>query len=720
MLEITNSNYIPFSMIKNSKDPGKDPDVIIYPDIFNGKISDIMLKKLAELECTIIKFCISDKLITSSKKMLWFADDPSWTFVYSNNHMIGLQSEKFPLFIRCIQIAVEELTEQKFNSCVLSVYEIEDDSVLSEKEDHDWYGDIEASITFGGNSLFHLDNKTNRKNNLLIPTRNGSIIIIREGVKKYWEHNIQIKKGIRFNLRFRNITKKLLDLMPKAKTNCGGKNIVHFKKINQDVLLTKQDSQIKYSYLPSPLDETITLSDIYLNNDQRYALISQIKKAMAGSIKSDGDQCVNGLKPTLLKQLELKRFLGRGTFANVYAACSPAPCRSDAYKFAVKLTIIPDEEFKYYYSTNKPSWHEPYILKNMINPLVIKGICPNLPLLAESYTCSDCDFKFNDAEDVETNKKASCLILLMELGTGGDMSGWLKRDKAPSEEEILISLFQIMAGVHAIQIYGQILNNDIKAQNILSYNIKSGGYWHYVIHGQNFYVPNMGKLFVLNDFGVSRVFNPNHKLSYLLKEKWVNLGNRYAMIINGKYSPLNAKNPVDNKLPRVKLIHWEHSDKNAGSKTIEIAKSKGGIAKISVSDKNEIYNPNIEFTSEQLKELKRLGIPADSGNKEFYNHPKVIPPLQLIGDTQDVILTFTGGKRATQPGNHASYDSIPQNIKKLLEPYVIKRYVNGGHYIDDDPSKGMAGYFITDFFTRIHEYTQLPIGEKLIATYNIS
>ena len=720
MLEITNDNYIHFSMIKKSRDPEKDPDIIIYPDIFSGKISDIMLKKLAELEYRIIKFCISEKLMTSSKKMLWFADDPSWTFVYSNNHMVGLQPEKIPLFIRCIQIAVEELTEQKFNSCILTMYENEGDSILSEKEDRDWYGE-EALITFGGTSLFHLHNKSN---NILISAKatNGSIIIIRESVKKYWDHNIQIEKGVNktsFIITFRNITQKLLERMPKAKTNCGGKNIVHFEKINQDVLLKKPDPEINYSYLPSPLDESITLSDIYLNNNQRYALISQIKKSMSGSIQSDGAQCVNGLKPTLLKQLELKRFLGKGTFANVYAACSPAPCRVDAYRFAVKLTIIPDEEFKYYYSTNKPSWHEPYILKNIINPLVIKGICPNLPLLAESYTCSDCDFKFQD-RDVEINKKASCLILLMELGTGGDMSGWLKRDIAPSEDEILISLFQIMAGVHAIQIYGQILNNDIKAQNILSYNIKSGGYWHYIIHGQNFYVPNMGKLFVLNDFGVSRIFNPNHKLCYLLKEKWVNLGHRYAMIIDGKYSPFNATNPVDNKLPRVKLIHWEHCDKNAGSKTIEIAKSKGGIAKISVSDKNEIYNPNIQFTSEQLKELKRLGIPADSGNKEFYKHPKVIPPLQLIGDTQDVILTFTGGKRATQPGNHLSYDSVPQNIKKLLEPYIIKKYVNGGHYIDDDPSKGMAGYFITDFFNRINQYTQVPIGEKLIATYKIS
>jgi len=706
-------------MIKKSIDPENIPDIIIYPDIFSGKISDIMVKKLSNLEYTTIKFCIADKLITSSKKMLWFTDNPSWTFVYSKNHISGLQPEKIPIFIKCIQMAIEELTEQKFNSCILTMYE--NGSILSENEDCDWYSDgEEASITFGCNSLFHLYNK---HNSISIPAKNGSMIIMRESVKNYWNNRIKVEKDLNtpsFNLTFLKISEELMNRMPKAKTICGGKNVVHFKKITSNKKPESDLISSDYSYLPSPITESITLSDIYLNNNQRYALISQIKKSMSGSIRSDGSQCVNGLKPTLLKQLELKRFLGKGTFANVYSACSPAPCNPDSYKFAVKLTIIPDEEFKYYYSTNKPSWHEPYILKNMINPLVIKGICPNLPLLAESYTCSDCDFKFYDTSKVpvEINKKAACLILLMELGTGGDMSGWLKRTL--SEDEILISLFQIMAGVHAIQIHGQILNNDIKAQNILSYNIKSGGYWHYIIHGKNFYVPNMGKLFVLNDFGVSRVFNPEHKLCYLLKEKWINLGHRYAMIINGKYSPLNATNPTDDKLPRVKLIHWEHCDKKVGSKITEKAKSKGGIVKISVSDKNEIYNPNIQFTEEQLKELKRLGIPADSGDKEFYKHPKIIPPLELIGDTQDVILTFTGGKRATQPGNHLSYDSVTQNIKKLLEPYVIKKYVQGGHYIDDDPSKGMAGYFITDFFTRIHDYTQIPIGEKLIATYNIS
>jgi hypothetical protein len=680
MIEITNANYIPFNSIKKVRNPENDPDVIIYPDIFTGKISDIMLKKL----------------ITSSKKMSWFTDIQSWI------HISDLKPEKIPLFIKCIQNGIQDFIDQKFNSCFLTMYQ---NDIESEKEDYDWYSDdfIESLVIFGGNSLFHLHNKSN---SILIPVKNGSMIIMRESVKKYWEYNIKIEKDNKtpiFKLTFRNISQK-------GKTNPDKKNS------NIDIFSSN------YSYIPSPLDVSITLSDIYLDNNQRYALISQIKKAMSSSIKSEGAQCVNGLKPTLLKQLELKRFLGRGTFANVYAACSPAPCLKDSYKFAVKLTIIPDEDFKYYYSTNKPSWHEPYILKNIINPLVIKGICPNLPLLAESYTCSDCDFKFYDTSKVpvEINKKASCLILLMELGTGGDMSGWFKSNRILSEDEIFISLFQIMAGVHSIQIYGQILNNDIKAQNILCYNIKSGGYWHYIIHGQNFYVPNMGKLFVLNDFGVSRVFNPNHKLSYLLKEKWVNLGHRYAMIINGKYSPLNATNPLDNKLPKVKLIHWEHCDKNVGSKTTEKAKSNGGIAKISVSDKNDIYNPGIMFTENQVKELKRLGIPADSGNKQFYEHPKVIPPLELIGDTQDVILTFTGGKRATQPGNHVSYDSVTQNIKKLLEPYVIKKYVHGGHYIDDDTSKGMAGYFIKDFFTRIHNYTLFPVGEKIIASYKIS
>ena len=108
--------------------------------------------------------------------MSWFTDIQSWTNMYD------LKPEKIPLFIKCIQNGIKDLIDQKFNSCFLTMYQ---NDIESEKEYSDWYGDnfMESLVMFGGNSLFHLHNKSN---SILIPVKNGSMIVMRESVKKYW------------------------------------------------------------------------------------------------------------------------------------------------------------------------------------------------------------------------------------------------------------------------------------------------------------------------------------------------------------------------------------------------------------------------------------------------------------------------------------------------------------------------------------------------------
>ena len=99
-----------------------------------------------------------------------------------------------------------------------------------------------------------------------------------------------------------------------------------------------------------------------------------------------------------------------------------------------------------------------------------------------------------------------------------------------------------MAGLHAIQMYGQIKNNDIKSRNILYYNVEPGGFWHYKINKKHFYVPNYGKLFVINDFGVSTLYDPSYQLYPNESTTLFNLGSRYAICNNGIFSPINSKN----------------------------------------------------------------------------------------------------------------------------------------------------------------------------------
>lgn len=730
---VTNDNFTPFNSIPSLPNPEESPDIVVYPDMFSGKTADIMVEKLSHLKYQTTQYCIANKLSKSPRKMLWIADDPNWTYVFSKNHMFGLEAEEFPIFIRCIQWGVQQVTGQKFNACLINMYESGDDMIDWYSDDDAWLGDnfIVPSISFGDIRRFQLRSKSDHKKKYVIRTENGSMIVMRDTIQQYWQHNIPKEsklKSVRFNLTFRNIHSDLVSKMPKARSMCAGKKVVYFgvNKIPITPLPsdaykvpTPDDDGLIPSPSPTPSGKMGKLDDIYLNIKQRIALISQIQKVMSKVIKGHGVDCVNGPKATLLKQLELKKLLGRGTFGNVYDSCAPAPCDDESYRFAVKLATMTNSDFKFPYAQYKQPWHEVYILKDMINPLVENGICPNLPLLAESYTCSDCIFSFygrkkgGPLELLEN--KSPCLILLMELATGGDMVRWFGTN--PSEKEVYSALFQMMAGVHTIQAHGQIMNNDVKAENTLSYNVTPGGYWHYVIHGQNFYVPNLGKLFILNDFGVSTVFSPDHKLVQKKSDKWVGLGNRYAMIINGKYSPLNAKYSFSwDKQYAPTNVHWvryEHPNWK------QIAKSNGGNAQIAMKS-NKIHNPEIEFTPEQITELKRLGIPADSGNIDFYKHPEVIPAIQVATDTQDVIRTFTGGKRTSQPGDHKHYKAVTPAIIKLLEPYVTRVLNMYGSNFNNDPSKNIAGYFLVDFFTKKYNYTKLPVGEKVIAKYVIS
>ena len=98
----------------------------------------------------------------------------------------------------------------------------------------------------------------------------------------------------------------------------------------------------------------------------------------------------------------------------------------------------------------------------------------------------------------EYKQKKPCLIFIMELATGNDFNTWMQ--KPHTEAELYNAVFQLMAGIHALQIHGQVINNDVKALNILTYDVKPGGYWKYIIQGKEYFIPNLGSLFIVNDF----------------------------------------------------------------------------------------------------------------------------------------------------------------------------------------------------------------------------
>ena len=137
---------------------------------------------------------------------------------------------------------------------------------------------------------------------------------------------------------------------------------------------------------------------------------------------------------------------------------------------------------------NKPSLLE-ILTMTMTNQLILQGICPH-------YT-------MNYYWDVNSDKKH--FYMYNELANAGDFSDWL--GKVHSTETWFNAFFQIFVGMYGLRKYFNMLHTDAHFQNILVQKVKPGGFWKYIIDGKNYYVPNLGYVFLIHDFGHSWIPN---------------------------------------------------------------------------------------------------------------------------------------------------------------------------------------------------------------------
>ena len=61
--------------------------------------------------------------------------------------------------------------------------------------------------------------------------------------------------------------------------------------------------------------------------------------------------------------------------------------------------------------------------------------------------------------------------------------------------------------------YINAFHNDAHAGNFLYHRIKPGGYFHYNIYGQDFYLENIGFLWVIWDFGLIQPFSNSNLIN---------------------------------------------------------------------------------------------------------------------------------------------------------------------------------------------------------------
>lgn len=162
--------------------------------------------------------------------------------------------------------------------------------------------------------------------------------------------------------------------------------------------------------------------------------------------------------------------------------------RDDKAIFLEILKRTPEELYKLFHTEiifNKPTFIE-IVAQTLVNQLVLQKICPNFVL---NYYWR---FKLNDSLILESfNEYINCCTFEEWTEKLRDIDIWIN------------GLFQIMVGLYSLKKYFNMYHADLHLKNILVYTVKSGGFWKYTIDGLDYFLPNLGFVFVINDFGFS-------------------------------------------------------------------------------------------------------------------------------------------------------------------------------------------------------------------------
>ncbi len=388
-------------------------------------------------------------------------------------------------------------------------------------------------------------------------------------------------------------------------------------------------------------------------------------------------QCV---RDQILKHNFYEKMLGCGSFGSVVLA----NLKYTDIRYAIKETRpTKDKKIKLRDITSNDIIEIKYLF-NEINPLIEKKKTPGLPYTYSYFLCNDCNIIIQGSKK---RQKFKCGVLCAELCTGEITTlSYLNESKSTNEiDDILFNIyFQLMYSLAVVHYYTGIQHRDIKDSNILYYTVTKGGYWKYIIGNEIFYLPNLGFVVIINDFGVSEYVYP-----YKLKENT----NRYNRL---HYGIIDKNNDFIITIPKMKI-------------------NKEYI-------KNDIENYN--------KYLEQFNINIKTLTPKTY-----ISPLYAY-DVMDTIYLFCGGKQTAQNGKHDGIkiykksNIFKKTIKELL---TINKTTKNENWKNTNSSicnrlnnntlkKYENPLYISALSNLLYiysnKYKEPPVNEKLLEIYN--
>jgi alkylated DNA repair dioxygenase AlkB len=184
----------------------KDGRVDYYGKIIIHEEANLYFKKLVQnIVWKNDEIIILGKHITTKRKTAWYGDD-DYLYTYSN---VTKRALSWTSELSDLKQLIEEITETKFNSCLLNLYH-------DGSEGMSWHSDDEgmlkrngtiASLSLGAERKFSFKHKTT-KQIISIILEHGSLLVMKDETQVHWLHSLpKVKKIVmpRINLTFRNI-----------------------------------------------------------------------------------------------------------------------------------------------------------------------------------------------------------------------------------------------------------------------------------------------------------------------------------------------------------------------------------------------------------------------------------------------------------------------------------------------------------------------------------
>ena len=177
-----------------------------YGKVIQEMVADDYFEKLMQnIAWENDQAIIFGRQITTKRKVAWYGDQ-AYEYTYSNVNRYAL-----PWTVELLELRqrVEQLTGERFNSCLLNLYHTGEEGMA-------WHSDDEtdlkkngaiASLSFGAERKFAFKHKQS-KEKVELYLEHGSLLVMKDTTQSHWLHRLPPTKKVstaRINLTFRTI-----------------------------------------------------------------------------------------------------------------------------------------------------------------------------------------------------------------------------------------------------------------------------------------------------------------------------------------------------------------------------------------------------------------------------------------------------------------------------------------------------------------------------------